>query len=323
MKYKFENDWTKDQLKGKIKSYSESEYILLDDVSAIENDIGSRNRPWIRQTNKNYDTKGNVIRETNYDSAGRLSFEIYQCFNEMGNLIEKIKKDITDTIYRETYLYGKNGVINEYYFYKAQDLTYSYKDIFGYDYKGNLIERKSYNFNGTLKRELKYEYDQERNLIELQDDDYSIDSFSRTSSKYDDKGNRIESTLSIPGDETFIDKTTWRYNEKSYCIAITHLSCGDSIKSELNETYFSYDDVGNTIEMKFSNRESFVRRTYKYDQMRNLIEESMFTGAKFDKLVETVTYKYNYDNNGNWIMRIYFVNGKPKYATKRVYEYYD
>lgn len=312
MKNKFENNWSKDRLNGKILSYSESEYIIVDDLGAIESDRKIRNTPWIKHYIKNYDSKGNITRETEYDSAGRLTYDISYCYNEMGNLVEKIEKDSKDIKYRETYLYGKNGVINEYHYYNSLVPQNNYKRIYDYDYLGNLIEIKKYDFDGNKISQQNYEYDQKRNVIEEHDNGI------RRTFKYDDKGNRIESLESIVGEETLLEKVTRKYDDRGYLIGIIGLDM-----TGLHQRFFSYDDQGNTIEMKYSDRESGVKSTFKYDEMRNLIEENFYRGLKLDKLVEKVSYKYDYDNKGNWIMKIKFFDGKPKYYIERVYEYYD
>jgi hypothetical protein len=83
-----------------------------------------------------------------------------------------------------------------------------------------------------------------------------------------------------------------------------------------------YDSNGHIIEHIIYNSDRSLNHKYisLYDDKGYEIEDSNY---KSDGSLDCkTTYKYDYDKNNNWIRKIKFVNGKAKYITERVIEYY-
>ncbi|MDY3547263.1 hypothetical protein PG291_01410 [Riemerella anatipestifer] len=209
-------------------------------------------------------------------------------YDEYGNIIENNWENEygRNSKIKVIYKYDDNENIIEANRYDRSSLDGKY--IFKYDGYGNKIENNWYDKNGNLEGKYIYNYDEYGNKIE------EIAYFGSGSLaykyiyKYDDNGNIIESN---------------KYVERK----------GDEI---LDSTIiYEYDDNGNIIEeSKYSGYGSlYYKNIYKYDEHGNIIESNK-DGIH--------TYRYEYDDKGNWTSRIDIKNGKPILFTVRTYEYY-
>ena len=137
---KIENDWTEENLKGKVKSYSEFTYEAEERFGKIEK--GERKGNFFESDlKKSYDEKGNIIEENSYNSDGRLYLKYTYKYDEKGNKIEQNS-------------YNSDGRLETKWTYK-------------YDKKGNKIEENGYISDGILydKYTFKYEFDKQGNWI--------------------------------------------------------------------------------------------------------------------------------------------------------------
>ena len=92
------------------------------------------------------------------------------------------------------------------------------------------------------------------------------------------------------------------------------------VKSFTESTYGAEDRFGE-IQKKES---SFSRTsTEKYDDKGNKIEKNSYNadGKLLEHLLET--YKYEFDEKGNWTKKISFKNQIPENIEERKYEYYE
>lgn len=203
-----ENDWTKEGLKGKVKSVSEVKYTIKGsniegNSKTIEyyNLKGYRTEEyWINikygnseKTTYIYDTKNNIIELNNYDSKRKQDKRIIYSYDDKGNMIQ-------ETLYR-------GGVINYTSIYndKGKEVECKNYDEEGqltdicisiYDEKGDFVEGKQYDANGKFIGDFK--------KVHL-DTGISILSGLKYTYRYDEIGNWIE-------------KTYYSKNEKPYYI---------------------------------------------------------------------------------------------------------
>jgi len=100
-----ENDWTRDNLKGKIQAYKEFSYEA--EVRFGEIKKGKRGRRFHESDfQKKYDEKGNQIEGNRYDSDGSLNWRYTYKYDEKGNLIEWNRYDSDGSLYTQwTYKY--------------------------------------------------------------------------------------------------------------------------------------------------------------------------------------------------------------------------
>jgi len=138
---------------------------------------------------------------------------------------------------------------------------------------------------------------------------------SRTSYNIDVKGNMLESDTYTNG--KFAYKWTYKYDESGNRIEDDQFYLLDSF---IQKWVYKYDDKRNNIEMGLYTDSLVERYEYKYNDRGNMIAESHY--GSDDKLIESASYKYDFDDKGNWIRCI--ANGKMKRVpvTIRVIEYY-
>jgi YD repeat-containing protein len=263
-------------------------------------------------------------------------------FNRFGNIMKgSIKSYGTNYLWK----YNEKGNMIEYHLFLDK---YIYKYIYKYDKNDNLIEENEYNLDGSLDSKNTYKYDDKGNLVEKNeyDADGNLDDKDTYKYKYDDKGNLIEKIH----DNTDVGKYTYKYDYKGNIIEENqYYSDGNLyLKSIYNDKgnmieedcYFSYntytrDNKGNEIK---NDSGITYKATYKYNDKGNMIEMNKYYpyggcwGTKYDNKGNGTsgsfsnweyTYKYEYDEQGNWIKMITYTDGYPDEVTERTINYYE
>ncbi len=150
-------DWTKEKLKGEVKSLSEAIYeanVYFDNIN-----------------------KGKKVNETSiYHTDSDLFKNYKKIFNKQGQLIEKHNFHIEeDYVEKELYIYDKNGKFFE--IINKDDRNESFTKIFyERDNNGNIIQEEGYYIPYTYIDK----YDRDGKLIEF----ITLDSDSSISLKY-------------------------------------------------------------------------------------------------------------------------------------------
>ncbi len=339
-------DWDYYALKGKVKSIKQTNYV------ATVNNNGE-----IQRGEKGdylyiiFDSKGNILEFSNSHPDGSFVEKNTRKYDGSGNIVE----------------------FNSY----SPDGSFASKTKYKYNNKGNLIEQNKYHFNGALTNRYIIKYDNNGNPIELEtynsadratiealanaiskdeaksdntkSDEPALDLISKTTNKYDDKGNKIEVVAIDNG--LFTDKSkkfvkyTRVFDSKGRVVELINYETSDSIRNKftfkydeksnlseklmyspdgtLNARYtYKYDINGNLIEddiLLMPESKSFKRNTYKYDDRKSLTEKKFFDVGELDY---TLSYQYEYDSNGNWIKVTYSENGTPRIIISRVIEYF-
>ena len=193
-----------------------------------------------------YDSNGNTIRSTGYNSDGSISS---QCeYDSHGNRI------------RYT-CYDSDGSI----LYWAE---------YEYDSHGNEIRSTDYDSDGSISSRYETEYDSNGNEIRstCYDSDGSILFWDET--EYDSNGNEIRSTR-YDSDGSISDQD--EYDSNGNVIRNTwHVSDG-SIRGR-NEYEYEYDSNGNVIRSTRygSDGSIFYQNEYEYDSHGNLIRDTQY-----------------------------------------------
>jgi len=233
-KEKFKNDWTIENLKGKVKSYSEFSYKAEERFGNIEK--GTRKRIFLEYDNQNkFDENGNMIESNKYYSDGRLERrEIYK-FDEIGNKIENNWYNSVGSLeLRETYKYDKmRNMIESNWYYSNGRL--GNRSTYKYDEKGNNIEINWYNPDGSLSYWKTDKYNEKGNRIES--NWYTSDSSLYRRVIYDEKGNEIEKYNS---DGILKSKWTFKYEFDKQGNWVKRIDFEDSIPKFLLEREYEY-----------------------------------------------------------------------------------
>jgi YD repeat-containing protein len=301
------SDWTKMDLKGKVKSINEISYITDSVKQNVTTSVFNENGYLIeestssgRGTNKftyKYDDKGLLIEAPEKQNGGTYTYK----YNDKGYLIEDVllikgtikilgMKEL-DKVYKSTYSYDEKGYCIEKKFYTSDKSRFEETGTiaFKYDDKGHMIEKNEYKPNGHTIQTITYKYDDKGRQTEWNELKSNGSLKSTFTYKYDDKGNLIEEPNS----------DGWKY-------------------------LYTLDEKGNKIEINTYNQNGKLiwKHLYKYDNNRDLIEKKTYkpNGSLLDNI--TYTYKYDFDKNLNWIEIAEFWNGVQAKSTKREIVYF-
>lgn len=313
-----ENDWTKDQLIGKVKSYAEVAYKVEDRSGKIEKIEKLKSHYSYFDSQKKYDEKGNLIELNAFNTDGSLDVKETYTYDDKGKLVEfNSYPSDSSLLYKNMYSYDDMGnmiAFNCCHSNKSMDYTFSFK----YDEKGNHVESNKFNSDGKLEEKATYTYDGKGNKIEAS---YYLDSslYFRETYAYDNKGNIIELN-SYYSDSSLEFRETYTYDDKGNKIELNKYNSNNSLESR--ETY-KYDEKGNLTE-KYMFRLKTTFNTGENDaDSKEKKNENQYNGINDDGNLEMAfTYKYDYDEKGNWIKKTYFKNQIPIHMYEREYEYY-
>ena len=215
--------------------------------------------------------------------------------------------------YNEKYLFNINGMINSIENF-GDDAILNSKEI--YEYKNEKISvLTTYNALGHVDKSTLYEYDDEKRLV--------------TQKKINNTG-KLQY------------HTTYLYSRKGFLVGQHKLI--PSINYTMKESY-AYDSQGQMIEKAKIARIGTTKETFLYNEIGQQIKKSDFNamGELFSVITYTFnsyndktdlkkydadgtmtyfeSYKYTYDENGNWIERISFEKGEKVSIEKRVIVY--
>ena len=167
-----------------------------------------------------------------------------------------------------------------------------FKTIYKYDDKGNVIEETAYNEqNMDYQKSYAYRYNDKGKILHKIKYDVGVKDAEWTY-KYDKKGNLTEEKLHSRNKD---------FNNNK----LTHI----------------YDEKGNEIERSFYKSDSlYTKWTYAYDNQARLTEAGGYYPD--GKLAFKTTYKYELDEQGNWIKLTIFDDNRPDYILERKIEYY-
>lgn len=219
-----------------------------------------------------------------------LQYRLLSDFDKNGNIVSE---NWLDSGIRLIYKYDSIGKLIEqdnHNEFKVPSL--SSKKKFIYDVNNNLIQKNTYLPDGLIFEKIIYDYDENNNNIQSKCYKYDFDGKEvlefMFKSKYDKKGNEIEK-----------------------------VSYGKNGKKEYTETY-KYDEKGLMVEAA-SDFLMPSKKIYKYDNSGNILKVNEYSSKGV--LIREETYEYKFDKTGNWILRIYFINGKPDCIEEREITY--
>ncbi|NDV80285.1 hypothetical protein [Dysgonomonas sp. 511] len=284
-----ENDWTKLNLKGKVKELRERgearngsrsvSYIKFNKNGYIieKGFIYAKNNN-IKEIMK-YDDNNNMMEHTIYEYSGDpYNYDVLK-YDSIGNLIEKqyyrknYQKQIAQLDRIEKYCYEiiDKRKVNVY-------LNDVLSATIEYDKYKNEIFKEAYNSDGSLSRRYKNEY------------------------TYNDKGNILE--------------------KKEYNVSLPPFTMEEPVKFEYSFTYDERDNLIRKVTIKHldlmgykEENKRIATRTYEtkqewlYDTNDNII----YNG--------TYHYSYKYDFMGNWVLKTNALTYEPLFS--REYTYYD
>lgn len=188
--------------------------------------------------------------------------------------------------------------------------------IYEYNSKGENVE-VSFNSAGEYTWRTIYSYDDNGNLIEsnISSQDRGVE--VKTIYQYDDNGDLIIEDMY--DSEGYLEERIKRVYDANKNI-ISLITGNENKVNEINT--YSYDEKGNPIEWTIIQDDELITNyTYIYDLKGNVIEGNSF--YKDGTLREKFTYKYDYDQKGNWTKKItYNELSEQKIIEERKIVYY-
>ncbi|MCW3072768.1 MAG: hypothetical protein JWO44_2658 [Bacteroidetes bacterium] len=190
--------------------------------------------------------------------------------------------------------------------------------FYTFNEKGNKQEETLANPDGSEGSKAVYSYDKKGNKTEVNAFQPNGSANLKITSKYDSKGFETERTvtdLTGGGDNWY---TTYKYDSEGRKTeeAILHLD-GDPSK-----ILYKYDEKGNMIESNQLQADGspIYKYNYKYDDKGNKTE---MMNTVEGILRNTFTYRYEFDQTGNWIKEFDSEKGKVLFVVEREIAYYE
>ncbi len=150
------NDWEKENLKGKVKSYVMLQYdVLFDSLKTSET----------FRIEKEYDKKGNLLKESTTNPQSEISNRVEYTYDEK-NYRKKAKGYVKDTLkVTVDFEYDENGYLVKEQFLNVEGKLMG-KTLYENDKKGNKTEEKRYDQHGKISYRITFLYDNNENKIE-------------------------------------------------------------------------------------------------------------------------------------------------------------
>lgn len=213
-------------------------------------------------------------------------------FNISGTVDSLLNYSSEGTLFTKySYFYDEKGYLVEI------DKSYR-KHLFKYNSDGQMIQEVLYNNpEGLPTNQYLFYYDDKRNMIEKHSIHYpSIDTsrndILKTKCEYDAQGNLIKKQL-FKKDSTNDFAYSYQYNTKG--------------KMTEQTAYLS-------------NGKMNYKETYQYDKKGNCIEIIKYNGQ--NEINTSKKYQYKFDEFGNWVEAVVFINSIPSFINVRTYKYY-
>lgn len=244
-----------------------------------------------------------------FDSSGKMLYK-----NETP-LITDVKRDEKSTEYFYRYDHGQlitkasrqNGHLIDSVF-------------FDYDRRNRISSYIVYDNKSRVRHKYTFTYNSLQQLITIRRKNEENFPVEMIKLKYDKEGSLTE--------QQFFDDNM----KKIKVIAFNdHLS--DST-GYYNSTILTYSETGQLAsgEMKVKTADGFLLEnsaidstkkvthyhTLSYNEQKDIEEERLF--ANMENI--TATYKYKYDEHGNWTEKVITINDKPVIIASRTYEYF-
>lgn len=329
------NDWEKNELKGKVKSYTEFHYEL--DSSA------KTDQDFLPKIKKSFNVQGYIIEDLNYNEEGILDSETRYTYNENNRPAEALHYDgegHLESIFTSEYD-AQGRLIQVQIRTMDGDSGWTQK----YDSDGNLIEKIEYYDNPNYNSSFVYTYDSKGNQIQGEKFDAKGKLLSKYQYNYNKKGKLTEEVW-FDTDGKVLSKLAYKYRKKGRVQETKNLL--PDLNSPI-EWIAEFDKSGKLIREKtiYANPKLNTSSTYKFDRNDNPIEDSfyvengkldlrythfydekgMLTGGTIESSEgiseNTFSYSYHYDEKENWTEQKQYENGKTRLIIKRDYTYFD
>jgi len=263
-----ENDLINQNINGKVKE-------IIDSTFYAEVVFGEIKKDRVKALNKiNYNKNGNVKEANYYNRDGSLWIKIKYKYDNENNRIELNRyNEEGEELTKRQYKFDVDGNIIEENQYTRASFEHSKateigeKITYKYDEDGSKTEENHYNTSwgsedGSLDLKIKYKYDNEQNLIEINRYGGDGDKLTKVECKYDMDGNMIEKN-EYNGDGGLIEKRTYVYNDGNR-VKMTRYEDEDTDTWDFKHTFDKHKNWILEIQYDNDNAEYINERTITY-----------------------------------------------------------
>lgn len=204
---------------------------------------------------------------------------------------------------------------------KKKEINFYGENIYSlYNLQGNLTQKYIFFDKDKIKEKYTYVYDKNYNKSEEKFYSYDDNVKANGSYKYNSDGNLLEYYFRYENSDFLDTKTIYQYDKNHNLVELNLYHFDNHLFS--NYTY-KYDNKHNLIEEnKTMGQDHHIKTIYQYNKDNELISSEVSDNYNIFNRKETYQYT-KYDQKGNWIERIEYLNGKPYTITEREIEYYE
>lgn len=233
------------------------------------------------------------------------------------NAGEKHRDSILKTHPKTATEYSKNGDLIELSIYGSSGILHE-QTVYKRNKQGRAESGQKFNASKQLKSQWEYRYDSNDKLLGVKTFDQGRNLLFEQINTYDQEGNLVQMDQIHIANKT-TRKTTYAYNAKGERIEQIRYEPNGDLKD--SRTY-AYDAQGNEIEQRFTGAQNnFIQFLSQYDEQNNLISQRWYTKA--GEQTQHTTYTYAYDEFGNWTTKRRYSNGELNMVWERALEYYE
>ena len=225
-------------------------------------------------------------------------------FDQRGNRLQLIEYKSDGGVHsKTTWAYNKVGTLSE----EARHVDGRvFKTTYTYTANGNLAEETYSKSDGSKGSRTTHEYDKSGN--EVKEIYYkSVDDHNTYMYNHDTEGNKMEEFV-FDKSGVSLGRYTHRWDASGRCIEVTRYTPEGDMQYQISYSYDEYGNMVKEIEEREEEDEGWIQ--------------------------DTVTYKFEYDDIGNWITRVKFTEvpeseGSAYYKTvatevnERTHVYFD
>lgn len=263
-----------------------------------------------------YNGRKNALNTTQY-MQGKPMVKTDYIWDKTGNNTSITKRNPDNSqLSREEKKY-RDTLLIEKIQYDVQDLPID-KTTYEYDKKGNLIKENMFLREETIQFVSSYKYDDNRRKIEEASHDGKGNFIYRTTFTYEgDKLSSIE-TMDTDG-KTLVKVNKYTYDAKGNRIKEYSYRTADKLES-IEE--YTYDEKNQRTAWVLTQNGIIVgKMTFAYDDKGSQTE--VVTSDGEGNIVNSISYTYEYDTNGNWTKKTARLNNNPSVVVERVITYYN
>lgn len=187
-----------------------------------------------------------------------------------------------------------------------------------FDQLGNIINWIYMNNQDDTTKRIIFEYNKE-NILHFKYEMNSNGDLTKVSEFQFDKKTKIFHETETDGNGTILNRRQYIYNKYN---RIKRELCSFAIGDLSHSIDYRYDQKIRLIAIDYFLPDKLPLKKIRYnlDSQNNIMEEITISGDNFDSI--RWKYEYEYDNQKNWIKRLDYYEGNPRYLIERKIEYF-